>query len=544
MIWECYTMLAEIYCEKFHQKKIEFANTLNVVLGTNTGDNSIGKSTFMLIIDFAFGGTTYSRSADILDNIGSHDIYFKFVFNKTPYYFYRNNIDTNTVWVCDEQRNRQHSISLQEYCSWLSKQYKLDLPLLSFRDAVGRYIRVYGKDNCDEKRPLHYVQNESDNKTIITLLKIFNKYSIIAEIEQQANLSKEALKAFNKAQSLEFISKIGKREYKKNLAEIERLELEIQEISSGLEHGLLDLDAAASERAIQIKSELSRAKRLRSNLYNKLNTIDENGNYQFSNTTEAYNELSKYFPQINLKHIGEIENFHKKVSTIFKQELTTERKKLISAITEYNSIIQDYEKQLKELIQNPQLSKIVLQRHAEALKSIEKMRRENDAFVKANELKASKNQDEDRLLSVRRKQLGTIELSVNNEMKKINDSLYKEEYNAPIIHFSDHSYTFTTPNDTGTGIAYKGLVVFDLAILHLTMLPIVVHDSVVLKQISDDAIENILNQYISSEKQTIIALDKQESYSVKTSKLLEQYSILKLAPNGNELFGRSWGKKN
>lgn len=38
-------------------------------------------------------------------------------------------------------------------------------------------------------------------------------------------------------------------------------------------------------------------------------------------------------------------------------------------------------------------------------------------------------------------------------------------------------------------------------------------------------------------------LAKQESYSVKTSKLLDQYSILKLAPNGNELFGRSWGKK-
>ena len=37
-------MLAKINCEKFHQKKIRFANTLNVVLGTNTGDNSIGKS--------------------------------------------------------------------------------------------------------------------------------------------------------------------------------------------------------------------------------------------------------------------------------------------------------------------------------------------------------------------------------------------------------------------------------------------------------------------------------------------------------------------
>lgn len=537
-------MLAEIYCEEFHQKKIEFYNTLNVVLGTNTGDNSIGKSTFMLIVDFAFGGTTYADATDILDNIGSHDIYFKFVFNQQPYYFCRNNIDINTVWICDKKRKRQNSISLTEYCSWLSKQYGLDLPWLSFRDAVGRYIRAYGKGNCDEKHPLHYVAKEPGNKTIIALLKLFDQYSIIAEIEHQAAKSKDALKAYSKAQSLEFVSKIGIREYRKNIEEIERLELEIQDISSGLEHGLLDVDAAASEHAIHIKNELSRARRLRSNLYSKLSTIDENGNYQFSNTTDTYGELAKYFPQVDLRHIGEIEAFHKKISNIFKQELNKERKTLLDAIAEYDSIIQGYEAQLKELIQNPQLSKIVLQRHAEALKGIEKMRRDNDAYVKSEELKKQKEQDADRLLNIKSEQLGIIENLLNNEMKRINALLYKEEYNAPLIHFSDSGYLFITPNDTGTGIAFKGLVVFDLAMLYLTRLPIVVHDSVLLKQISDNAIESIMKQYVASGKQTIIALDKQQSYTPKTFELLENYSVLKLAPDGNELFGRSWGKKN
>lgn len=246
---------------------------------------------------------------------------------------------------------QQNSIPLTEYCSWLSKQYGLDLPWLSFRDAVGRYIRAYGKGNCDEKHPLHYVATEPGNKTIIALLKLFDRYSIISEIEA----------------------------------------------------------------------------------------------------------------------------FHKKVSTIFKQELNAERKTLLAAIAEFDSIIQGYEAQLKELIQNPQLSKIVLQRHAEALKSIEKMRRDNDAYVKSEELKRQKKQDEERLSNIKSEQLGIIENLLNNEMKRINDLLYKEEYNAPLIHFSDSGYFFTTPNDTGTGIAYKGLVVLDLAMLHLTRLPIVVH---------------------------------------------------------------------
>ena len=129
-------------------------------------------------------------------------------------------------------------------------------------------------------------------------------------------------------------------------------------------------------------------------------------------------------------------------------------------------------------------------------------------------------------------------------MEVINNALYAEQYNAPIIHFTESNYLFTTPDDTGTGIAYKGLVVFDLAIAHLTKLPILVHDSVLLKQISDEAVGNILNQYINCNKQVFIALDKQDSYTETTAALLEQYAKIKLCPNGGELFGYSWGKKH
>ena len=86
------------------------------------------------------------------------------------------------------------------------------------------------------------------------------------------------------------------------------------------------------------------------------------------------------------------------------------------------------------------------------------------------------------------------------------------------------------------------MVVFDLAVLNLTHLPILVHDSVVLKQISDEAIEKIMELYSASGKQVIIALDKQDSYSPKTTQMLEESAVLKLASGGAELFGRFWGK--
>ena len=73
-------MLCEIYCDKFvsdgvERPPIRFNDGLNVVLGDNSGANSIGKSTFLMIIDFVFGGNDYiEKYADGIDQVGLHKI--------------------------------------------------------------------------------------------------------------------------------------------------------------------------------------------------------------------------------------------------------------------------------------------------------------------------------------------------------------------------------------------------------------------------------------------------------------------------------------
>ena len=59
-------MLIEICCDKFMcngsiRKPIKFNKGLNIIQGQNSGENSIGKSTFLLVIDFCFGGDTYAE---------------------------------------------------------------------------------------------------------------------------------------------------------------------------------------------------------------------------------------------------------------------------------------------------------------------------------------------------------------------------------------------------------------------------------------------------------------------------------------------------
>lgn len=162
-------------------------------------------------------------------------------------------------------------------------------------------------------------------------------------------------------------------------------------------------------------------------------------------------------------------------------------------------------------------------------------------YTKLQQLKKERDADAERLKQIKQEQLAIIAYRLNEEMSRLNDVIYEGSYNAPVLDFTENGYHFFTPDDTGTGIAYKGLVVYDLAVLGLTKLPVLVHDSVVLKQISDDAIERIVELYSACGKQVIIALDKQDSYSEKTSKLLGEAAVLRLTSNGQELFGRSWG---
>ena len=288
------------------------------MLGTNTGDNSIGKSTFLLIVDYVFGGSTYAGTADIIENVGSHDIYFAFVFGKETFKFCRNSINAHIVWKCNDSYEKVEEISLTDYCKWLDLKYAISLPELSFRDAVGRYIRVYGKNNCDERHPLHYHATEKAEKACSALLKLFDAYAPLKETEAEAQHSEAELAAYKKAQSLQFIAKITKRDYVKNEKEICNLSTQIEELSSGLERGLLDVDAEASEQAVYIKRLLSQARRSKSRVRARWNMLDENGNYAFSSTTDSFADLLQFFPDAAVAHLDEIEGFHKTISSVFK----------------------------------------------------------------------------------------------------------------------------------------------------------------------------------------------------------------------------------
>jgi hypothetical protein len=83
-------MLIEIRSRMFRAEAVRFHAGLNVVLGDANATNSIGKSTLLMVIDFAFGGKDLLRhNRDVVSELGHHDYFFSFKFDQDVYRFRR-----------------------------------------------------------------------------------------------------------------------------------------------------------------------------------------------------------------------------------------------------------------------------------------------------------------------------------------------------------------------------------------------------------------------------------------------------------------------
>ena len=194
-------MLLEIRCKEFKDEgkvrdPIVFHPGLNTIMGASRASNSIGKTTFLLVIDFVFGGRDYVMlNNDVTKNVGEHSVEFAFQFGEDIYRFSRSTNDLNYVYECDEnfQPKPDSRMYIDTYCEFLAKQYKMDNLTATFRELVSGYFRIYGRNNYDERHPLRAHGNDTMEAGIRRLLQLYGKYGAIGELAalHEAALEKE-----------------------------------------------------------------------------------------------------------------------------------------------------------------------------------------------------------------------------------------------------------------------------------------------------------------------------------------------------------------
>lgn len=224
-------MLIEISCDKFMdgsevRPPIKFEKGLNTILGASRVSNSIGKSTFLMIIDFAFGGKDYvTLNNDVERNIGIHEIKFAFQFGEDKYYFSRSTGDHTKVMECNEKYEPIEEITLDTYCNFLSQQYGMQNLGASFRDLVSGFFRIYGRYNYDERHPLKAHQNDTMEAGIRRMLQLYGKYAPVGDLAALVEDAESKETTYKNAYKFRYIRGVTRQEdHEKNIVRIAELQ--------------------------------------------------------------------------------------------------------------------------------------------------------------------------------------------------------------------------------------------------------------------------------------------------------------------------------
>ena len=553
-------MLYEIECEKFAKKvngqlvprgRIQLREGLNTVLGDKAAQNSIGKSTFLLVVDFCFGGDDYinPKICKAKEKLHSHTINFAFKFGNRIDYFCRSTKTPSEIGICDSDYKVQRTQTLKEFKDYLLEAYGITTPSISFREMVGRFLRIYGRENYAERYPLKYGDVKPE-ASIETLEKMFNVFAFIEEYKSVYDDKSKRTKVRDDATKLGEMTNVArtKKEYNANEKEIERLKAELQKLMDREDAELSQEETDNLDKASEIRGQLTVLKRRRSRLVSQLNAVKANMSGGLVPVEEDLSELSEFFPDVDVQRLSQIEHFHDKMQRILSQEMGDEIAQLqilIDAVSAEMARLQEAQRKLGVPVT---VSKKFMDQVVDIQRKIDILTAKNKAYDKTAKLKTEKKDAKIQLEDVRETQLQVVETSINQEMTRLNDYIYGGERYAPTIKFGNSrsgkpTYDFWTEDDTGAGTNFKGLIIFDLALLRLTELPVIAHDSNIFKNIADLPIDKIMELYNQSKKQIFIAFDKEDTFYDVTRDIVHSTKIIELHENGGELFGWSWAKK-
>lgn len=380
-------MLAEIYCEAFGKTKyIPFDIGLNIIQGDGNSEdksgNSIGKTSMLKIIDYAFGGEYYGQSnADIIKNVGHHVICFTHVFDGKPYYFCRETKKKGKVWRCsDRQYHLEDEITREDFCKWLVKQYKLEDLNLSFRGVVSLYSRIWNKPNKEVNRPLYNHNAQTVNDAILTLVKLFGEHGQISDLDEQRTYLRKREKAIREAAKYHLVTLPSKKESESIKSELRAVQATISRIKS-------NILAVGYENALSIDERTNALYDQRSNLLKQLSRVrrilkrcEDNASRLSPVTSTALVQLKEYFPEVNMRKIQEVQAFHQQLNQILLGELKDEKAHLLDRIKAINSELDKNELALQTLTGLPTRASEGLEQLQALLRSQERLKNQLEQY--------------------------------------------------------------------------------------------------------------------------------------------------------------------
>ena len=551
-------MLKEIYCEKFIEDgsvrpKIEFHKGLNAIVGIGKNgeksENSVGKSTLLMIIDFCFCGKAFLKSKAV-QIIGNHTICFAFEFDGKSYYFMRTTANEDSIFKCDENYQNPQNYTIAEFKNWLKEKYKLEDNEASFREIFDTYSRFYGDEKeISPHEILRTYNGHSGTEQIRTLEKLFEKYPLIKEavdnIQDSENLKKVKTAATKLKVDISDFRKIDADEIKEK---VEELSIQKEELLQKKKDHIPELDAQKAKELAELKIQHKTLASRRSRLLTRIKNI-ENANFGTVKPSKAsYDALLEFFPNADIKRIEEIDSFHEKLNDILAEEQEEALSEYNTELESVQAEIEKIEKQISDFGNEDDFTTAFLLEFSKVQSEIDRLNEllKEDTYRKAKDAKVSaarKNLKNDEKVI-----LNDIENFINEKLIVYSEKILGKDIEEIRIHFpTNASYELGSPLDDGTGTDYTSMILFDLAVLNLTKLPAIIHDSYLISNIRGNRLENLIKAYASeSEKQIFLSIDETDKLNADTEAFInrDDIRVIKLRQGGGELYGYYWGKKS
>lgn len=144
----------------------------------------------------------------------------------------------------------------------------------------------------------------------------------------------------------------------------------------------MDFTSEKADIVLTLKRELADYNKKIRAQKSKLILLQENLEGERIIEKEDMDNIQKFFPEVNLKLLVEVQHFHKEIGIVLKEEIKDEIKNIqgiINIIIPKKEIV---EEKLKEISETSNLSQVVLIEFAEIQKQIEKIENEIEFYDK------------------------------------------------------------------------------------------------------------------------------------------------------------------
>ncbi len=231
-------------------------------------------------------------------------------------------------------------------------------------------------------------------------------------------------------------------------------------------------------------------------------------------------------------------NFHSSIFKILNEECDDETERLQEKLSDVSAKIAEFENQISPALKD--IPQTVLEEYGKKAIKIEELEKMLKLYELKTNLIANQSATENELRITQEEALSSIENKVNLALKNF------DEKSGTSLQFefpTQKSYRLFRENDVGTGTKHLNLIIFDLAVLSITKVPYLIHDSYIFHELEDERLNFVLSLYANFcenyNKEVFIAIDGQDKYNDTSKAIIQNARVVQLGEKEETLFGVS-----